>query len=99
MHREPCMNNKNRYTNRYLIRRCLLSLLSVIGILGSTKPAEANVEAVRHDLEIRVLAMRAVVHGAKETDSAAEPVQKLVQWYNWPNWGNWGNWPNWFNYR
>lgn len=89
------MSSQKKYSNRYLMRRSLLTLLGVFGVLGAATSAEANVETARQTLEARVHTMRAAIHDAAKADSAAEPSQKLAWWAN--NWGDWGNWNNWNN--
>lgn len=100
------MSNQKKNANRYLIRRCVLALLGVLGILGATTPAEANVVAARQALEARVLTMRAAIYDVAEASSATESFRMLAQWANWGNWNYWNNfsrpnwnnsWSNWFN--
>lgn len=83
-----------RYLWVPLLRR-LLTLLGIVGVLGSATQANASVERERGTLETRVATARGIIRNlekdTKSTNIDKPPSKKLAQWYPWGNWGNWGN--------
>lgn len=82
--------------------RGLLALVGIASLSGVANSTESDVVVARHQLESRVLEVRADIQSLAKTDPVAVPDTRLA-WFNWGNWGNWNNWPNfpnwgnWFN--